>query len=395
MGKYRFMVSSPGALAEFRRECNILDDVILELAKKGDTPWGDLDRCPFTVMSIVERGLRFPVQPLICEFLRQTRLCLTQVSNNTYKIINGVAELNKRLGLNLGLAEIFHQYSLNKNKGGFCWYLKVKKGRAKLIEGNPNKETNDDDFLWVSGHYEDTEEPILGWYIRKEFGSADYKHLAEDYNRANQESIRVLLRHPEEERESPKLLGSEPSYNYKAPCKSRVTDFLRAPSPEPDPNLPPIKLVPTTAEQEIEKFQAIKSMITGEPSDSQPPGASGGTSSTLTGQKEGVVLALASEQPVGRSKKRPRKDLAGQHLVDEDSTEQALTDLGDQTEQQISGPSKSPSAPPVWSPEFNYKGRAVSAADSVYADKDYSLGFNMTKGLILPVDMKNMTSCPT
>ncbi|GMP57441.1 hypothetical protein CsSME_00021538 [Camellia sinensis var. sinensis] len=248
MGKCRFMVSLPGALAEFRKEYNIPDDVHLELAKKGDIPWGDLDRCPFTVVSIVEGGLRFPVQPLIYEFLRQTRLCPTQVSNNTYKIINGVAELNRRLGLNLGLAEILHQYSLSKNKGGFCWYLKVKKGQAKFIEGNPDKETNDDDFLWMSGRYEDTEAPIPGWYIRKDFGSADYKLLADDYSRANQEAIRVLLRHLAEERESSKLLGFELTYHYTAPRKSRVTDFLRAPSPEPDPSLPTIKLVPLTAE---------------------------------------------------------------------------------------------------------------------------------------------------
>ncbi|GMP88144.1 hypothetical protein CsSME_00040226 [Camellia sinensis var. sinensis] len=172
MGKYRYMVSSPGAMAEFRGDYNIPDDVILELAKKEDTLWGDLDWCPFTVVSIVEGGLRFPIQPLICEFLRQTRLCPTEVSNNTYKIINGVAELNRRLGLNLSLAEIFQQYSLSRNKSRFCWYLKVKKGRAKLIEGNSDKETNDDDFLWVSGRYEDTEAPIPGWYIRKDFGSA-------------------------------------------------------------------------------------------------------------------------------------------------------------------------------------------------------------------------------
>ncbi|GMP25228.1 hypothetical protein CsSME_00002193 [Camellia sinensis var. sinensis] len=310
MGKYRFMVSSPGALAEFRKEYNVPDDVHLELAKKGDTPWGDLDRCPFTTVSIVEGGLRFLVQPLICEFLRQTRL--TQVSNNTYKIINGVAELNRRLDLNLGLAEILHQYSLSKNKGGFCWYLKVKKGRAKFIEGNPDKETNDDDFLWVSGHYEDTEAPIPGWYIRKDFDSADYKLLVDDYSRANQEAIRVLLRHPTEEKESPKLLGFEPTYHYTSSRKSRVTNFLRVPSSEPDPNLPAIKLVPFTAEQEMAKIWAIKSMITGEPGDSQPPEVSGGTSSTPAEQREGAVLALASEHPIGRSKKRPRKDQTGQ-----------------------------------------------------------------------------------
>ncbi|GMP57813.1 hypothetical protein CsSME_00021732 [Camellia sinensis var. sinensis] len=388
MGKYRFMVSSPGALAEFRREYNIPDDVHPELAKKGDTPWGELDKCPFTVVSIMEGGLRFPVQSLICEFLRQTRLCPTQVSNNTYKIINGVAELNRLLGLNLGLAEIFHQYTLSKNKDGLCWYLKVRKGQAKLIEGNPDKETNDDDFLWVSGRYEDTEAPIPGWYIRKDFGIADYKLLAEDYSHANQEVIRVMLRHPAEERESPKLLGFEPTYHYIAPRKSRVTDFLRALSPEPDPNLPLIKLVPLTVEQEMAKIRAIKSMITGEASDSQPPEAAGETSSTPAAQGEGAVLALASEQAVGRSKKRLRKDKAEQHLTDEDSTEHASTDLGDQTEQPITGPSKRSSAPPVWLPELSYKGRAVCTTDSVYADKDYSLGFNMTKGLLLPVDMK-------
>ena len=123
--------------------------------------------------------------------------------------------------------------------------------------------------------------------------------MAEDYSRANQETIRGALRHPAEERESPKLLDFEPSYRYTAPRKSRVTDFLRAPSPEPDPSLPPIKLVPLTTEQEMAKIRAIKSMITGEASDSQPPKAAGGTSSTPAVQEEGVVLALASEQAAG------------------------------------------------------------------------------------------------
>ncbi|GMQ07593.1 hypothetical protein CsSME_00051727 [Camellia sinensis var. sinensis] len=136
------------------------------------------------------------------------------------------------------------------------------------------------------------------------------------------------------------------------------------------------------------KIRAIKSMITGELGDSQPPEVSGGTSSTPAEQKEGAVLALGSEHPTGRSKKRPRKDQTGQQLVDENSTEHASAELGDQTEQLLNGPSKTPTPPPVWAPEIKYKGRAVFEADSVYADKDYSLGFNMTKGLILPADMK-------
>ena len=85
--------------------------------------------------------------------------------------------LNRILGLNLGLIEIFRQYTLNKTKGGFCWYLKLRKGRTNLIEGNPDKEINDDDSLWVSGNYEDTKAPIPGWYIRKDVRSAG-EHLS-------------------------------------------------------------------------------------------------------------------------------------------------------------------------------------------------------------------------
>ncbi|GMP51934.1 hypothetical protein CsSME_00017965 [Camellia sinensis var. sinensis] len=138
------------------------------------------------------------------------------------------------------------------------------------------------------------------------------------------------------------------------------------------------------------KIRAIKSMITGEEGESQPPEVTGGTSSTPAGQTKGAVLALASEQPAGRSKKMKRKEMTGQNLVDEDSTEVASTETGDRTEQPLAGKSKGkgPATPLVWAPEFKYQGRAVSFEDSIYADKDYSLGFNLTKGLILPADMK-------
>lgn len=77
MDKYRFLVNSLGVIAEFRRDYNIPNNVQLELAEPDTTPWGRPGFVPFTLLSIVEGGLRFPVQPLICEFLRQTRLCPT------------------------------------------------------------------------------------------------------------------------------------------------------------------------------------------------------------------------------------------------------------------------------------------------------------------------------
>ncbi|GMP98890.1 hypothetical protein CsSME_00046598 [Camellia sinensis var. sinensis] len=125
MGRFRFLVDTPAALAIFRGEYGIPADIHLELGEIETTPWGRLDQCPFTMLSIIEEGLRFPVNPLMTEFLRRTELAPTQVSTNTYRIINGVHELNNRLGTNLGLAEILRQYTLGHTGDGFAYYLKI------------------------------------------------------------------------------------------------------------------------------------------------------------------------------------------------------------------------------------------------------------------------------
>ena len=169
MGKFRFLVDTPAALATFREDYGIPADVHLQLAEEETTPWGR-EECPFTVLSIVEGGLRFPLNPLITEFLRRTGLAPTQVSTNTYRIINGVHELNNRLGTNLGLAEILRQYTMGHTGDGLAYYLKIRPGKEKIITGTPDKDMHDDDFFWVSGNYETAEVP--GWFISKDFGSS-------------------------------------------------------------------------------------------------------------------------------------------------------------------------------------------------------------------------------
>lgn len=170
MGKYRYMVDTPAALDAFREEYGIPADIHLELAAEKTTPWGRAEQCPFTVLSIVEGGLRFPLNPLITEFLRRTGLAPTQVSTNTYRIINGVHELNNRLGTQLGLAEILRQYTMGHTGDGLAYYLKIRPGKEKIVTGTPDKDLHDDDFFWVSGNYETAEVP--GWYISKNFGSS-------------------------------------------------------------------------------------------------------------------------------------------------------------------------------------------------------------------------------
>ena len=140
----------------------------LELGEEETTPWGR-EECPFTVLSVVEGGLRFPLNPLITEFLCRTGLAPTQVSTNTYRIINGVHELNNRLGISLGLAEVLRQYTMGHTGDGLAYYLKIRPGREKIVTGTPDKDLHDDDFFWVSGNYETAEVP--GWMISKNFGS--------------------------------------------------------------------------------------------------------------------------------------------------------------------------------------------------------------------------------
>ena len=134
-------------MAEFRRDYHIPDDVHLTLADLDTTPWGNPGFVPFTLLSIVETGLRFPVQPLLYEFLRQTNLCPTQLSTNSYRIINGIVKLNRRAGLNLGLAELFHQYSIGSAENGWVYYLRIRHRRDKIIKNTPDKDVNDDDFF--------------------------------------------------------------------------------------------------------------------------------------------------------------------------------------------------------------------------------------------------------
>ena len=139
MGRFRFLVDTPAALAVFREDYGIPADVHLELAEIETTPWGRLDQCPFTVLSIVEGGLCFPVNPLLTEFLRRTGLAPTQVSTNTFRIITGIHELNNRLGTNLGLAEILRQYTLGHTGNGLAYYLKIRPSKEKMVTGNPEE----------------------------------------------------------------------------------------------------------------------------------------------------------------------------------------------------------------------------------------------------------------
>ena len=59
----------------------------------------------------------------------------------------GIAELNRQAGINLSLAEIFHQYSIGSKEDGWVYYLRIRRRREKIIKNTPVKDLNDDNFF--------------------------------------------------------------------------------------------------------------------------------------------------------------------------------------------------------------------------------------------------------
>ncbi|KAF5933326.1 hypothetical protein HYC85_029497 [Camellia sinensis] len=84
--------------------------------------------------------------------------------------------------------------------------------------------------------------------------------LQAHYYNPNESAIRTVLRYSN--RDCHELLGYIPTYRYSAPRRSRVTDFLRASSPPPDPTLPDVPLIWLTEAEKMAKRSRIKNLIT-------------------------------------------------------------------------------------------------------------------------------------
>ncbi|GMP85516.1 hypothetical protein CsSME_00038635 [Camellia sinensis var. sinensis] len=276
----------------------------------------------------------------------------------------GIAELNRQDDLNLGLAEIFHQYSLGSKEDGWVYYLRIRRRRDKIIKYTPDKDLNNDDFFSVSGNFEDHQAQIPGRHSA---------HLASLYSYPNLNTLRAALR--VEERSWAKLLNFEPTYRYSSRRKARVTDFLLEDAPEPDPTLPQINLVLLIAEQEMAKRSKVRALLTETNRPKVPQ----------TGQTTETVVALPSQQPSSsRANKRARTSQTEQRLVDEDET--------------ILPPSPQPSPQPEysdradsskWAPSLTFQNRDIQETDSVVAEKDHLMAFNLAKSVCLPKDMEH------
>jgi len=157
MGAYRHWVDTPSALETFREGYVIPADVQIRLNDPED-PFDGLykGQISFPLVAVVEGGVRFPVHPLLRACLRLWQLNPNQLMPNAYKIIMGAVELNRILGINLGVHDIEDAYDLCKSTGeNRCYYLRGRPKREQFVTEleDSNKHAGDDRLI-VSGNWE-------------------------------------------------------------------------------------------------------------------------------------------------------------------------------------------------------------------------------------------------
>ena len=150
-GKLARYVNTSQAMAVFRRHYGVLDDVHLEYRFWENALTGEPGDLILPLVAIIEGGVRFPIDPLIADFLDYFHLSPSQISPNIFRIVMGVVELNRRLGLNLIVHDIIATYTLRTTQHE-AYSLRPRDVNNTLVNSllDTNKEMTDD-FLLVRG----------------------------------------------------------------------------------------------------------------------------------------------------------------------------------------------------------------------------------------------------
>ena len=130
---YAYLLNTEASLATFRQNYSVPNDVEVAycheseivLHKRAGTAF-------FPLMSILEGGVRFPIDPLLLNTLRYYGLSPDQLPLNFYRVVSCVSRLNQMFGLQLDQHDINHMYSLCGKKRS-NYYLKVRDMRVWLI----------------------------------------------------------------------------------------------------------------------------------------------------------------------------------------------------------------------------------------------------------------------
>uniref|UniRef100_A0A2N9GU50 Uncharacterized protein n=1 Tax=Fagus sylvatica TaxID=28930 RepID=A0A2N9GU50_FAGSY len=134
-GKLCRFVNTSEAMAVFRHVYEIPNDVGLKYVHWSDALIPATGNLLIPVVAIVEGGVCFPMDPLVADFLDHLRLSPSQVNPNVFRIVMGTVELNKRLGLDLGIHDILRTYILHHSSKTEAYSLCPRDIDFTLVNG--------------------------------------------------------------------------------------------------------------------------------------------------------------------------------------------------------------------------------------------------------------------
>uniref|UniRef100_A0A2N9IVX2 Uncharacterized protein n=1 Tax=Fagus sylvatica TaxID=28930 RepID=A0A2N9IVX2_FAGSY len=122
-----------------------------KLAKYENALPGEPGDLILPLVAIIEGGVRFPMDPLLANFLDYFNLSPTQISFNIFRIVMGVVKLNRQLDLNLTVHDIIATYTLRTSQSE-AYSLRPRNVFNTLVNSLPdtNKDMTDD-YLLVRG----------------------------------------------------------------------------------------------------------------------------------------------------------------------------------------------------------------------------------------------------